>query len=483
MVYLYLNKNQVKALVLKKSLFGQYEVAFFEKTFQIDLIEEGKVANIDILASAIKEVITNLSSKIKDREITLILSQESFQFFKTEIPNDIAPSAVNDFIYDKAHTALSINLDEYYFDFFSIENGQGKKINVYAINRTTLSRFIETFSLLGLKTVNVIPETATYFKLFDKTLRKDKKENILFGHLDKSEFFAYLYNSYGSVETQKFSIKSTNIKDIEAYLKKTTSQSEKDGKKISRLILSGPESEKVRQDTFTKNTGAWTNPLKKIITNFYDGYLKLLTPGEKPFPVLSLDACFGAFIFTSENKNFSFFKRNKKSKQININTSSFEPKKPFIKSEYLIFAASFIASFIFFVIVSKLNFNVKLPEFKVGPTPTSSPSPSPLPPTPTPTPSYKKESLKIKILNGGGIAGKATEVKNILKKDGYQEILTGNADNFEYKNTLIQVKKTVVDAYEPLKSVFKDYVTTITKENLEATAAADVIIIIGQDFK
>jgi len=464
-------------------MFGQYEVVYFEKTFQVDLTEAGQVRNVDILASAIKEIITNLSPKVKDKNITLVLPQESFQFFKTEIPGDIAQSAINDFIHDKANAALSINLYEYAFDFFSLENGQGKKVNVYAINQITLSRFKETFSLLGLKIVNIIPETIAYFKLFDKTLRQEKKENILFGHLDKSGFFAYLYDSYGLAETNKFSIEATAIKDIEAYLKKTTAQSEKDGKKINRLILSGPESETIRQDTFTKNTGAWTNPLKKIITNFYDSYLKVLTPNKKPFPVLSYDACFGTFIFTSENKNFSLLKKNNRPSQTNVKKTSFQIKKPFIRSEYLMFIASFIASFIFFVVVSKLNLNIKLPEFKVKPTPVPTVNLTPRSPSPTPTPSYKKEELKIKVLNGGGVAGKASEIKTILNKNGYMQVLTGNADNYDYKKTIIQVKKTVSDAYEPLKSEFKDYTTTIEKEDLEATATADVIIIIGQDFK
>ena len=87
------------------------------------------------------------------------------------------------------------------------------------------------------------------------------------------------------------------------------------------------------------------------------------------------------------------------------------------------------------------------------------------------------------MLNGSGIAGKASQIKDILKKAGYLEILTGNADNFEYKNTIIQTKKTVSDVYSQLKIEFKDYTSTLKMEILEATATADVIIIIGQDFK
>lgn len=483
MIYLYLNQNQIKTLFLKKSLFGQYEVSFSEKTFQVNLLENGQVSNVDILASAVKEVISGLPQK--DKEIVLILPQESFRFLRTDIPVDIAPSAVNDFIYDKAKTSLSISLEEYFFDYFCVENGEGKKVNVYALSKNTFQTYQESFSLLGLKITNIIPETVSYFKLFDKTLRKERKENILYGHYDKPLFFAYLYDSYGLVNDKKLSIEAKTTKEAEVYLKTINTDFGKEGKKINRLILSGVESDIIRQDTFTKNAGAWTNPLKKIVTNFYQNYLKILvTADKKTFPILSLDACFGAFIFQAENKNFSLLKKNKNSRSVVADKTPFTFNKPTIKTEYKIFVLSFVASFIFFVLISKLNLNFKLPEINLKPKPTAvQATPTPLPPTPSPTPSFKKDALQIKVLNGGGVAGKASEVKTILKKAGYQEILTGNADNYDYKNTVIQVKKSVTDAYDVLKTDLKDYTTSIKKEILEESATADVIIIIGQDFK
>lgn len=477
MIYLYLNQNQIKTLFLKKTVFGQHEVGFFEKTFQANLLDKGRVVNIDILASAVKEAISNYRQK--DRDIVLILPQDSFQFLRTDIPVDIAPPAVDNFIFDKAKTSLLISLEDYLFDYTAIENGDGKKVNVYAVAKDVFRSYQEAFSLLGLKIINVIPETVSYFKLFDKTLRKEKKENILFGHYEKANFFFYLYDSYGLVDGQKYSVDAKTIKEVEAYLKKTNSGFEKEGRKINRLILSGTESENIRQDTFTKNAGAWTNPLIKIITNFYQDYLKILVATDKkPLPVLSLDSCFGAFIFQTENKSFSLIKKNNKA----VSFGSISLKKPPIKSEYKIFILSFIASFIFFVFISKLN--LKLPEINLKPKPTPiKETPTPQPPTPTPTPSYKNEQLQIKILNGSGIAGKASDVKAILKKAGYQEIITGNADSYDYKNTIIEVKKTNADAFNFLQSELKDYSSSIKKETLEASATADVIIIVGQDFK
>jgi copper homeostasis protein CutC len=64
-------------------------------------------------------------------------------------------------------------------------------------------------------------------------------------------------------------------------------------------------------------------------------------------------------------------------------------------------------------------------------------------PSPTPTPKIlvDKQAVRIKVLNGSGVSGKASAVKEILKEKGYQEILTGNADSFDYEKTEVSVKK------------------------------------------
>lgn len=55
MIFLLLNNYQVKLLVFKKNIFSHYEVDYFEKTHQTQLLSNGEIVNIDLLASAIKE--------------------------------------------------------------------------------------------------------------------------------------------------------------------------------------------------------------------------------------------------------------------------------------------------------------------------------------------------------------------------------------------------------------------------------------------
>ena len=59
------------------------------------------------------------------------------------------------------------------------------------------------FNLINLEVISIIPETLSYFKLFEKTLRKEKKEYILYIDLGKTAIKGYLYDSFGPMDGNK----------------------------------------------------------------------------------------------------------------------------------------------------------------------------------------------------------------------------------------------------------------------------------------
>jgi len=479
MLYLYLEKNNLKLLYFKKSLFGQYEVSVFEKTYQTDLLNKGRLINIDFLASAVKEMAsTGSNNTIKEKEVCLILPQESFFFLRSTIPADVAPAATSAFIRDKSRAALGVNIDECYHDFVVEDDGHQKQLSFFAIVGEEVDKFKEALTLTDFKLVGILPESLAYYKLFQKTLRKDKKENILYAVFEKNKIEGYLFDSFGLLNPEKWTAEVNEKNTLEDVLKKKAIIIEKKNGKLNRLILSGAQSENIRQDTFTKNIGVWTNPLKRIIPNFYQEYLKtLILPAGKTFPILSFDQCFGAFVFFQENKDFSLVRAKQKTKK----TISLKiPKLNLLKKDVLIFFVSFLLSFVLFILISRISAGNFLARIVATPTPTITPTQTP---SPTPTPSFKKEALKIKILNGSGIAGKAVEVRDILKEKKYQEIVTGNADTFDYEITEIQVKESTEAAADMIKNDLKENTNSFKESVLEESASADVIIIVGKDFK
>jgi len=459
-------------------MLGQQETLYHQKTYESDLIDKGKIINIDLLASAIKEVVTSSNRPVADNQISLILPQEFFSFFRTTVPSDIAVSALNSFISDKARSILPVDNTELASDYFVQESEQEKVVTYFGINQETLLSIKQALTLIDFKIVSVIPDTMAFFKLFEKTLRKEKKETILYTELESNILSGYLFDSCGLIDDKKISIEYSEGDKIADILKAKITEITTDKKKVNRIIISGEKSDTIRQDTFTKSVGVWTNPLKRIVPTFYEDYLKMLVPKDgKAFPILTYDVCFGAFILSEENKNFSLLKKN----NLYRNKVSL-PKIGMPKKEVFLFVGSFVISFLLFVLISKFGSNFKIPDFMakknvVVVTPTLAP------PTPTPTPNFKKEDVKIKILNGSGVKGKATEIKDILRKKGYVEILADNADNFDYVTTEIQVKSDKKQLGDMVKDDLKDYITAPKITVLDDTEASNLILIFGADFK
>lgn len=190
MLYLCLDKNTIKLISLRKTLLGQQETSFFEKQYETNLIEKGLVANVDLLASAIKEALSSSSDKsITQDQVVLVLPQEAFYFLRTQVPSDIAPSALNSFISDKARASFPISLDDCLTSTFVRDTDREKMITLFGISKDVFENYQNSLSLIDLKIKTIIPEAMAYFKLFEKTLRNEKKENIFYLTLGKKWSF------------------------------------------------------------------------------------------------------------------------------------------------------------------------------------------------------------------------------------------------------------------------------------------------------
>lgn len=503
MVYIFIDKNKVRILHLKKSLLGQYETSFVTKQFDTDLLNSGLPNNLDVVASALKETIGLIpTGPLKNHDAVLVLPQESFTFFQAEMPTDITPSVLESYLKEKARAQINSDIDNSNSAYLIRESEGQKKLVYYAITKEIVDSFRQSFSLLDLKLTGIVPESITYYMLFEKTLRANKKERIWYVSYDQNQLLGYIYDSYGLLNVKRWKHDIQEQEDVQKILhsQAQTYQSEKIN--LDRLILSGRQSEQIRQDTFTKNVGVWTNPLHRIIPHFYANYVKMLhseSTSSKDLPVLEYDMLIGAFIFTLEQKDFSLVSEEKKSNGLgkkqktrklpgSSRLSSFSLRRlpwKLIGAFLVSFGIVFAGAFAFSKIRSSDGFTfptISLPSLQRS-TPTPEPaSPTPIPPTPTPTPSISREEINVKVLNGSGIRGKASEVKEFLNEKGYVEILTGNADSFDYETTVVQIK----DDAEIRQMISDDIASQVDSpefETLEDDDASDVILIIGTDFR
>ena len=101
---------------------------------------------------------------------------------------------------------------------------------------------------------------------------------------------------------------------------------------------------------------------------------------------------------------------------------------------------------------------------------------------PTPSPEEKLVDFSlfsVTVLNGSGIAGEAGRVKILLEEGGFSVSKTGNADRYDYEETLVYVKENVPDQVtEALQNIIGD-ISVMTDETYP-NEDADVVIIAGR---
>ncbi|MBI2032519.1 MAG: LytR C-terminal domain-containing protein [Candidatus Levybacteria bacterium] len=124
---------------------------------------------------------------------------------------------------------------------------------------------------------------------------------------------------------------------------------------------------------------------------------------------------------------------------------------------------------------------------EVIPTPTPSESSSAeITKEPTPTSASAdsdlgRGNLSLTIQNGSGESGVAQKVSDLLEKKGYTVSTTGNADNFEYQNVTIQIKKSEEEFLSLLEDdLSEEYKIGSTSADLSSSFSTDALIIIGK---
>lgn len=100
---------------------------------------------------------------------------------------------------------------------------------------------------------------------------------------------------------------------------------------------------------------------------------------------------------------------------------------------------------------------------------------------PTATPAdadLDRSDLSIAVQNGSGVAGAATKASDFLEGLGYEVVSTGNADNFDYTETIIKVKSSMKKYLDQLEEDLSDEYT-IGSATADYTGEADALVIVG----
>lgn len=92
-----------------------------------------------------------------------------------------------------------------------------------------------------------------------------------------------------------------------------------------------------------------------------------------------------------------------------------------------------------------------------------------------------RENVKIEILNGSGIKGASLKISAALASQGYQNISTGNADNFNYTDTLLGCSASVAENIcGEIESLLLENYEDVQKISGEKIKTDSIRIILGR---
>lgn len=87
----------------------------------------------------------------------------------------------------------------------------------------------------------------------------------------------------------------------------------------------------------------------------------------------------------------------------------------------------------------------------------------------------------IRVLNGSGIAGLASSVKDFVENLGWRVVSVGNAKAYDFEQTELRFKGDSKSYQESLVSDLSDkYSVKISTDDLDASDSADIEIIVGK---
>ncbi|RJR28555.1 hypothetical protein C4564_04945 [Candidatus Microgenomates bacterium] len=112
--------------------------------------------------------------------------------------------------------------------------------------------------------------------------------------------------------------------------------------------------------------------------------------------------------------------------------------------------------------------------------PTASPTSAP---TATPEPEEIDISkLSLSVLNGSGAIGAAGKAQDILEFGGFSVEHTGNAANYSFKSTTIQVKSNVeAGVVSKLKTLLSDSYKPEVGDTLPDSSKYDIVVTVGEN--
>ena len=91
-----------------------------------------------------------------------------------------------------------------------------------------------------------------------------------------------------------------------------------------------------------------------------------------------------------------------------------------------------------------------------------------------------KASIKVSVLNGNGIRGEASQIRDTLVADGYIVPSVANARKFTYQTTIIYYRPDFLPYANAIKALISTKTSELT-ESSDLTASYEIVVVLGKN--
>lgn len=443
-----------------------------KKNLPPSTVFNGRIINENLFRESLKALYLESYDQIKTKNLVLGLNEQDS--FTTSLTFSKKPKDLQKNIGQYLINKLPFDLSKATILYKETSTGT---FQIIAVRTDSLRLLSSVFSDVGFKLKAIVPIP------------------LLFPEIVSKQDFPYLVISSGEDLSYFLVVKNTVVFSSTIKLKSKLNESDKEVIKLAKEIIEEEyleENKKPLKNVYIFGSNA--NILKGFFSpaGFNAQIIATVSDSSKQasYDISQFGRCIALSFYTNSILAFAPTSNNKKS------LGSLTPQKSGSTPKYLflLFLVLIVLGLIYFF---RTNLEDMFIPKKSEPTPPSVENTISEPPKEaapsgqkeaTPSANTKKEEpqiskkdVKIRILNGSGKSGTASEAKNFLESKGYVIVSVGNAGNFDYQKTQVRIKKSKQAISDPLTKDLKQRYAINVGSNLSENESYDVLLIIGGD--
>lgn len=402
-----------------------------------------------------------------------------------DLPTDITDTAVRKSVIDKAHMIIPVSVDELAYEIKILPqatDASSRKV-LFMATQGKVKDAVDMMKLARATPAFATPRSMAQFEVL-KTLIAEEKVMLIVESPDETTSFT-LFTTEGPIMT--ITENSTLDKPYGLAMKRLEVIINTYGGRISGAVLAGKAHTRAVAD-FLGAAGITIFDAKKILQKRLEE-TQIEMPSSSSIATLSIIALLG-MILIQQQKDYPNLISDAALGRLPSGSAGGEVmprKKRFDLGKYKPIAL-FCAVALIVAGAGVLIWNLSTPQQTDKPDseiirPVTQDHPEATPTlTPTPTIALDRKSLKVQVLNGNGEVGVGLKAATFLKTQGYENIDTDNADNYDFKTTIVQTTQKYAAAMPAiLEDLNKKYTATTGASVLKDSSKYDIVITIGKE--